>query len=516
MGAGWAERFQVLGKMIKEMPFKSLLAAGGLEAVALGPQAQIRSVCIDSRQAGPGCCFVAMVGTRHDGHQFIAQAMAAGAAAVVAQRYVPDLEGSSHAIVPNTRTAAGRLAQAIRGNPAGKLTCIGITGTNGKTTVAHMIRSILIASGRRAGLIGTIAYDTGLRRGASEATTPDPIELARMTDEMVQAGRSHLVMEVSSHALDQDRTAGLDFQVGVFTNLTGDHLDYHQTMENYRRAKARLFEQLNPGATAVINIDDPSGEFMVETTGATLCRTSLAEPSNAELTARIERASADGSVFLLQWADESVRVETPLIGLHNVRNAMAAAGACKSVGVSLDTVARALREMPFVPGRLQRVGPNREFSVFVDYAHTDDALANVCQSLRPLTIGRLIVVFGCGGDRDRSKRPRMAQAAAKLADLVIVTSDNPRSEDPGRIIDDILSGLDGTGRRRAIVEPDRALAIDRAVSEAVEGDVVLIAGKGHETTQVIGDERIKFDDAAVALDALARRDDVGRKDRKEP
>ncbi|MFP4353920.1 MAG: UDP-N-acetylmuramoyl-L-alanyl-D-glutamate--2,6-diaminopimelate ligase [Phycisphaerae bacterium] len=487
------------------MRFSALLSAAGLEAPSGSADPQIGRVCIDSRQVRSGDCFVAMVGSSVDGHDYIGQAVSAGAAAVVAEKDVGGLDKTPLAIVPNGRIAAGLLAQAIRGNPAGKLTCIGVTGTNGKTTVAHMARAILTAAGKRVGLIGTIAYDTGLRRGASGATTPDPVELARMTDEMVRAGRDHLVMEVSSHALDQDRTAGLAFAAAAFTNRTGDHLDYHGSMENYRRAKSKLFAQLPPPARAVINLDDAAGGHMADVARCRVVGYSLQQPSEAEITADIRQATASGSRFFLQVHGRSVEVDMPLIGVHNVRNALAAAGLCDAVGVELSTIARALREMPFVPGRLQRVGPGRPVSVFVDYAHTDDALANVCSALRPLTPGRLVVVFGCGGDRDRSKRPRMAKVAQDLADVVVVTTDNPRSERPGEIIQEILEGFDHQQLDRVYVEADRGLAIDWAIGEALDGDVVLIAGKGHETYQIIGSERLDFDDAAVAAEALQRR-----------
>jgi len=375
-----------------------------------------------------------------------------------------------------------------------------VTGTNGKSTVTHLIREILNHNGRKAGLLGTITYETPLRIVPATMTTPGPVMLAEMCTRMVTDGATHLVMEASSHALDQKRMAGLNFAVGVFTNLTGDHLDYHGTMESYLAAKRLLFEGLSSKALAVVNRDDPYADAIAESTRAGILWYGLSPL--ADLQARIETIDAEGTTFELIREERGVTVRTPLIGRHNVFNSLAAAGACLGLDVKLEEIAAALETIHSVPGRLQRVETRRGFSLFVDYAHTDDALRNVLSALRPITSGRILVVFGCGGDRDATKRPRMARVAQDLADRMIITSDNPRTENPEKIIDEILSGLDDHGRSVCHIDPDRRRAIANAICQAQDGDVVLIAGKGHETYQVIGEEKIHFDDVEVANECI--------------
>jgi UDP-N-acetylmuramoyl-L-alanyl-D-glutamate--2,6-diaminopimelate ligase len=486
------------------MRFAELLESAGLAPPSAG--AEISDVQIDSRRCGEGSCFVAVRGWTRDGHRYIPDALKAGASAVVVEDPAAACDAPAMAVTGSTKAAAGRLAQAIRGWPARKLTCVGITGTNGKTTVAHLVRGVLRRAGREPAMLGTIHYETGADVRAAPTTTPDPISLAEMTNEMVAAGKTHLVMEVSSHALDQRRTSGLSFRVGVFTNLSGDHLDYHGDLDRYLAAKCLLFEQLDANAWAVVNADDPAGRRILDATQAQQLRYAL--DAEAELVGRVLRSDTDGCEFELTTPRGDVRARTPLIGRHNVQNCLAAAGACVALGVELPTIAAGLAEVSRVAGRLQRVPCKKRFDVFVDYAHTDDALANVLRSLRPLTRGRLTVVFGCGGDRDRTKRPRMAAVAQDLADRLVVTSDNPRGEKPEAILDEILAGLGAEGRRRTQVEPDRRAAIDLALSEAREGDVVLIAGKGHETYQIIGERRMDFDDAAIARELLAAKGSV--------
>jgi UDP-N-acetylmuramoyl-L-alanyl-D-glutamate--2,6-diaminopimelate ligase len=325
-----------------------------------------------------------------------------------------------------------------------------------------------------------------------------------MTAEMVADGRTHVVMEVSSHALDQDRTAGLEPSVGVFTNLSGDHLDYHGTMDAYRAAKRRLFKALPADAAAVINRDDPAADDFAAATQAKVWWYGLSPA--ADVRARIDEIDAAGSRFALIAGEAQREVRTPLIGRHNVYNAVAAATAGLALGLELPAVGAALETVDRVPGRLERVDVTAPYQVFVDYAHTDDALENVLGALRPLTCGRLIVVFGCGGDRDRSKRPRMARVAESLADHVVITSDNPRGERPEDIIEEIVAGFSSAGRERADVEADRREAIRLAVERAGAGDLVVIAGKGHEKVQIVGDERIDFDDVQVAAAAIRERE----------
>jgi UDP-N-acetylmuramoyl-L-alanyl-D-glutamate--2,6-diaminopimelate ligase len=314
-------------------------------------------------------------------------------------------------------------------------------------------------------------------------------------------------MEVSSHALHQRRTAGVSFRVGVFTNLTGDHLDYHRTMDDYLLAKQLLFEGLDGRAVAVLNQDDPTGRRLASATRAKVLWYGLSGASDFH--ARIERIDAAGTRFVLVGGGREAAVHTALIGRHNVYNCLAAAAAGAALGIELPTIARSLETVAVVPGRLQRVPVPADYQVFVDYAHTDDALDKTLSAIRPLAAGRVIVVFGCGGDRDRTKRPRMAAVAAKLADRVVVTSDNPRSEAPQAIIAEILTGLDEAGRRKTAVQADRRAAIEQAIGEARAGDIVLLAGKGHETYQIIGDRRIHFDDAEVAAEVMQRRPSTG-------
>ena len=485
------------------MRFSNLLAEARLDDAKSRGDAEVIDVVADSRRCRAGSCFVAVRGKTADGHGFIKAALSAGAAAVVCEDASNVPPGVATAVVPDTRLAAARLSQAIHGWPARKLTCVAVTGTNGKSTVAHMVREVLREAGFSPALLGTITYETGRRTIAASNTTPDAVILAELMAEMVADGRTHLVMEASSHALDQHRTDGLDFRVAIFTNLTGDHLDYHGTMEAYGQAKRKLFAGLSPGATAVVNRDDPAGDVMASASAAPVCWYGLSPA--ADLWATIDRIDAGGTLFTIVADQRRLPVRTGLIGRHNVYNCLAAAGACwRGLGLPLETVVRTLETVRNVPGRLQRVEGDAPFSVFVDYAHTDDALENVLNALRPVTAGRLIVVFGCGGDRDRTKRPRMARVAERLADQVIITSDNPRSEDPGAIIDEIRAGLTAAGAGKAVVEPDRAEAIARAVKGAAAGDMVLIAGKGHENYQIVGAGRIHFDDVEVAAAAIGR------------
>jgi UDP-N-acetylmuramoyl-L-alanyl-D-glutamate--2,6-diaminopimelate ligase len=335
-------------------------------------------------------------------------------------------------------------------------------------------------------------------------TTPGPLQLAAMLRECVDAGATAAVLEVSSHALDQKRTDGLMFAAAAFTNLTQDHLDYHKSMESYAAAKARLFSGLSPEAVAVLNRDDPAWELMGRECRARIVTCGLSR--DADIGATITRDAVGGTLYRMQIEGRELALENALVGRHNVYNAMAAAGLARAAGVELDAIAAGLGALRSVPGRLQRVPCVQGVDVFVDYAHSDDAIRNVARVLRPLTRKRLILVFGCGGDRDPTKRPRMALAAAEFADAILVTSDNPRSEEPRAIIDQILAGFDAEARRKEVVEPDRRAAIFTALDCAEEGDVVLIAGKGHETYQEVGGTRLPFDDVEVAIEGAAARE----------
>ena len=489
------------------MQFDKLLTSAGLGAECTAGQVEITAVVYDSRDAGAGACFVAVRGWQHDGHDFIADAVAAGCSAVVCEDATNVPDSVACAVVDDTHIALGRLAQAIAGGPARKLVNVGITGTNGKTTVAHLIFNILEAAGHGAALLGTVGYNTGRRYLEASATTPDPVTLAGVTAEMVLAGQTHLVMEVSSHALDQNRTAGMDFRVGVFTNISGDHLDYHKTIDQYVSAKRRLFESLGPDAIAVINRhDDYADEMARAARGAGASVNFYGLDGDCDCAGRIVSLDDAGTCFSVSTAGGEAEIRSPLIGKHNVMNSLAAIAASEALGVDLGVIGAALAASPVVPGRLEPVGGPGDYRVFVDYAHTDDALDNVLSALNGIKRGRLIVVFGCGGDRDRTKRPRMGSVALRLADRVVVTSDNPRSEEPQAIINEVLSGVDAGDIDRCEVCVDRREAIAMAIGMARSGDIVLVAGKGHETYQEIAGERIEFSDVQVAAEIIRNRE----------
>jgi UDP-N-acetylmuramoyl-L-alanyl-D-glutamate--2,6-diaminopimelate ligase len=467
-------------------------------------------VCVDSRLVQDGDIFVAVRGTVYDGHDFVAQAIAKGAKYVVAEKHDRNIghqESSVEVVtVEDSAQAAALLAQASRGNPALRLINLAVTGTNGKTTVAYLVRSIIQAAGQKCGLIGTIIYDTGLTACPANLTTPDCLAIAEAQGQMVKAGAKYMVIEASSHALSQNRLAGIRFKAAAFTNLTGDHLDYHKTKESYLAAKTKLFSALSPDATAALNRQSLEAKKIACKTNAKVLWYAIDEP--ADISAHIESMDIGGTFFTLEYGGRSSVVKTVLLGRHNVSNHLAAAGLCLAAGLDLGTIAAGLSALQGVPGRLEKVDWPGDFSVIIDYAHTDDALKNVLTTLKPLCKGRLIVVFGCGGDRDRTKRPRMARVAEQLADIVIVTSDNPRTEKPQAIIDEIVAGFARTTyhaqRKTITVEPDRRKAIELAIETAGKDDIVLIAGKGHENYQIIGTQKFDFSDKEVTLECLGR------------
>lgn len=492
-----------------------LLRRAGIEPVRVtgDPGVNVVSLTDDSRKAGAGACFVAVRGTAVDGHRFTERAAAAGASALVVEQPVEGVRGPAIVQVADSRDALVRLAAAHhrlrRDDGRFVLPLVGITGTNGKTTTAWLVRGLLNAAERRCALFGTVESDLIARRVPSPLTTPGTVELSANLREALDAGATHAVLEVSSHALDQRRCDGLSFAVAVFTNLTGDHLDYHQTLERYAGAKRRLFGLLENGGVAVINADDPWAELMISAFSGRVIRFGLDSPV-AEIRAEQVRPSALGTQFIVRGPGFRLPVECGLVGLHNVRNVMAAVASAMALGLTFDEIAAGVAGLVAAPGRLERVEPpGTPFSVFVDYAHSDDALTNVLSAVRPITPGRLICVFGCGGDRDRTKRPRMAAAVARFADAAVVTSDNPRSEDPRAIIDEVLPGFSGAACR-VDVEPDRRAAIELALGGAAAGDAVLIAGKGHEDYQIIGDRTLPFDDRAVAREYFSRQHGCAR------
>ncbi len=463
----------------------------GLDVPIPGGVGEIEVVGLteDSREVEPGYLFVCIRGFTTDGHLHASQAVENGASALVVEEELPLCVPQVK--VANTRMILPYLARNFFGNPHNSLTFIGITGTNGKTTVTHLVSHVLEGIGERVLLLGTVDYRLGEKRFKAERTTPPPLLLWSLLREAVDEGISHVVMEVSSHALSLGRVEGLQFHTSTFTNLTRDHLDFHGSMDHYYWAKAHLFTHYTSGVS-VLNLDDPYGRLLSshlegETVGFAL-------DGEAPLRGTIEEMGLDGMVMRVEDSKGVFTVRSPLVGPHNARNILAAWGTLSSLGLGPAEVLTHLRTFKGVKGRLQSIPNRRGVGVFVDYAHTPDALQAVLQALRQVVRGRLIVVFGCGGDRDKGKRPLMGAVASKLAHRVVVTSDNPRTEDPLSIIQGILAGVEGG----ALVEPDRREAIRVALSEAQPGDVVLIAGKGHEDYQIVGDEVFPFNDVEVA------------------
>lgn len=460
-------------------------------------------VCSDSRQITPGDVFVAVPGTHVDGHNFIPQAIQNGAEYIVCQKAL-DCKQAKVVLVTDSAHALGLLAQAAQGDPNAKLVNLAVTGTNGKTTTSFLVRSVIEQAGFKSGLIGTIITSTGRHSAESAMTTPDPITIAQAAREMVDDGAKFMIIEASSHALDQKRLAGIHFTAAAFTNLTGDHLDYHRTMDQYLAAKTKLFTDLPTHAIAILNAQSEYSQKIAEKCRVRTLWYSVQEP--ADIYAEIESMNTGGSEFSIVFNNYKEKVITPLPGRHNISNHLAAAGLCLAAGFDLGTIAKGLSALKNVPGRLEPVqsqaAQKAGISVFVDYAHTDDALWNVLNTLKPLCKKKLITVFGCGGDRDKTKRPRMAAVAEKLSDLVIVTSDNPRTEDPKQIIQDILAGFSSLSTNKVLVEPDRKKAIGLAISNAKREDIILIAGKGHETYQIIGTTKSHFSDQETAEELL--------------
>ncbi len=463
--------------------------------------ARVDGLDYDSRRVLPGSLFFAFPGSRSDGRSFAQDALARGAVAVASEsEALPEL-AASWIQVEHGRHALALAARNFYGKPDERLSLTGITGTNGKTTTSYLVDSILRAAGHTTALVGTIEYHLAGRVLPAVNTTPESLDLVRLFAELERAGGTHATLEVSSHALALGRTYGLHFHTAVFTNLTRDHLDFHGTMDNYFAAKQMLFEGAGapPPRFAVLNRDDEfARRIKIHPTTEVLWYGLGQEPS---LRARHIASGFNGLRFDVQFGTLRFAVESALIGKINVYNILAACGAGFSYGIPPETVARGIADLRAVPGRFERVDEGQPFVVVVDYAHTDDALRNVIAVARTLKPKRVITLFGCGGDRDRTKRPLMGKAAADASDFVVLTSDNPRSEDPLAIMNDALVGI-----RRVdvphIVEPDRAAAIARALQEAREGDIVILAGKGHETYQVLKDKTIPFDDRAVASEVL--------------
>ena len=476
----------------------------GLRAISIhGPvDREITGVRYDSRRVGPGNLFVAVRGACFDGHSFIEQAVDRGAVAIIGEEAGLSKRATT-IVVPNSREALARLAATYYGDPSRKLKVIGVTGTNGKSTTTFLIKHLLERANQSTGLIGTVQYEIGERVLPAQRTTPESLDLQELLSQCVEAGCRNVVLEVSSHALCQGRASEIAFDVGAFTNLTQDHLDFHHGMKEYFEAKARLFDSVRDNQkkerSAVINIDDPYGQQLVARFGRDLPIFTYGMGARAEFRASNFKVEMNGTSYQLNAKEKSYLVRLPLIGRFNIYNSLAALAVAYAVGADLRTSVLALASAPQIPGRLEAVPAKRQFQVFVDYAHTGDALMNVVRTCRELHPNRLILVFGCGGNRDRTKRSLMGTVADQYADYAILTSDNPRKEDPEAIVRDIEAGFKRKNYEKIV---DRKEAISRAIALAQPKDIVLIAGKGHEKYQEFSDYTIPFDDVEVAARAL--------------
>ena len=468
-----------------------------LESTA-DPGLEISGISYDSRKTKPGDLFVAIKGFEADGHRFIPKAAANGAAAVLCEDAPTD--GTPYVKIRDCRYGLAIASREFYGNPAASMKLVGFTGTSGKTSSTHILKHVLEAElGAKVGLIGTNGNMIGDRLLHTEHTTPESLELHQLFKQMAVEGCTHVVMEVSSHSLTLERVAGIDFDVAVFTNLSQDHLDLHGTMEEYAKAKKKIFSQCKSGW---VNIDDERGAFMMDGANCPIMR--FAAKRDAELTAENIHLSAEGVSFTANYKGESVPTKLAIPGLFSVYNALSVMAACLSLGMSLQAAADGISSAKGVKGRMEPVPTDGDYSVIIDYSHKPDALEKALKALRPVTRGRLIVLFGCGGDRDRGKRPIMGRVAAENADLVIVTSDNPRTEDPMDIIREILPGLEQSETPHKMI-CDRPEAIRWAIDNAGPGDVILLAGKGHEDYQIIGHEKHHMDEREIVADWLKER-----------
>jgi UDP-N-acetylmuramoyl-L-alanyl-D-glutamate--2,6-diaminopimelate ligase len=463
-----------------------------------------------SNECHPGQLFAVIQGTQVDGVQFVGEAITRGATSLLLEQPLPDVS-VPQCVVPNARKAYAELQAALLGHPTRSLRLAAVTGTNGKTTVTWLLRSLLKSAGIRCGLLGTVEYDDGDETAASSLTTPSAGESARWLARMVTRRTTHAAVELSSHALDQDRAAGIEADAVVVTNITQDHFDYHGDFESYLSSKSRIVERLKSGGSLILNVDDEGCRQLHERLDQSIPTVSFGIDSPANIRANAIEESLAGCRFGLTIDEEQTIVSTSLVGRHNISDCLAAAAVAHRFGMTIEQIAVGLESATAPPGRMERIDRGQPFDVFVDYAHTDDALARCLACCKTLTTGRVICVFGAGGDRDRSKRPLLGKAAT-LADLAIVTSDNPRTENPKHILEEILSGFRESDQQPVAIV-DRAAAIRHALEIAQPGDCVIVAGKGHETTQTIGTTRLPFDDRDVVantLDALGSNDSTTR------
>ncbi|MGI6538173.1 MAG: UDP-N-acetylmuramoyl-L-alanyl-D-glutamate--2,6-diaminopimelate ligase [Caldicoprobacterales bacterium] len=459
---------------------------------------EISGIYYDSRQVKGGSLFFCIEGYRADGHDYAASAVEKGAAAVVLRKDIPLPEGVTKVFVPDTRKAMGLIASALYGKPSEDLLLFGVTGTNGKTTTTYMIKSILEQAGKKTGLIGTIANMIGSRMIPAERTTPESPDLQKLMRDMVNEKVNAAVMEVSSHSLALHRVIGCTYDIGIFTNLTQDHLDFHGTFENYLAAKKKLFEQ---SRLAIINVDDESGREILKDLECQYFTYGIYKP--ADIYARDIEIMVDGVSFNLHILGGKISIVLSIPGIFSVYNALAAAAACYAAGISLKDIQKGLTSIKGVPGRFETLDTGTGFSIILDYAHTPDGLENILKTARGLTDGRLVTLFGCGGDRDAAKRPMMGEVAGRYSDLCIITSDNPRYEDPVKIIEDILPGIAKTHCPYKVIV-DRREAIEYAIKNARENDLIILAGKGHETYQIIKGDTYPFDEKEIVAQILGR------------
>ena len=470
----------------------------------------VRGISCDSKKISENFIFVAIKGNNADGHRFIKEAIDRGAKAVILQstEYRAQItEKISFIAVEDTRKALAKLAREFYGNPSSKIKIIGITGTNGKTTVSYLIEAVLKEAGRSPAVIGTVNYRFKDKVSPSKNTTPPPIELQSMLAQMQKEDIDYAIMEVSSHALDQSRTEGIDFHSAIFTNLTQDHLDYHKTLENYFQVKAKLFKNIDSRSFAVINNDDAYGRRLKELTLGQIITYGIENQS--DIMAKDIKCDISHMEFLIKIDKQEIEFKTRIIGCYNVYNILATLSWALKEGIDLSIIKSVMEKFYLVPGRLERIDFKGDFSIFVDYAHTEDALRNVIKTLKQLSSNRVIVVFGCGGERDKTKRPKMGYVVSELADYAIITNDNPRSEDPKIIAGDIKKGIRKTN---FCVILNRKEAIKKSLSMAKSGDIVLIAGKGHENCQILKDRIVHFDDREVVRECLMSRQFTEQRD----
>jgi len=464
---------------------------------------EITGITNDSRKVRPGYLYVAIKGYKADGHNFIKKSLECGAQAIVSEEKLSLDTSIPQIVVRNTRKALSSLSCCFYNNPSQKINVVGVTGTNGKTTTTFLTKSIIEKAGYEAGLIGTINYQIGEKMITAQETTPESVELQRLIAEMVAAKMKFAVMEVSSHSAIQHRIENIDFKTAVFTNITAEHLDYHKTISNYMNAKVELFKNLRKDSFAVLNADDEFSEYFADRTNAKILWYGI--KNDADIKAEICRESTSDIMIKLKYSGKEIDMKMPFVGVHNVYNVLAAVASAISLGFELDVIKSGIETAPTVPGRLESVPCNRGFEVVVDYAHTPHALETVLQALRNLVKGRILLVFGCGGDRDKEKRPLMGRIADEKSDVFWLTNDNPRSEDPLNIIDGIKAGI--KPGRSFHTQINRHKAIADALSEATDGDLVLVAGKGHEKYQIIKDTITPFDDREVIKAILSGKAD---------